>query len=253
VNREDQTTNQFILLQSYIMIMSLNDINVIMSIKHWPQHDRPREKLLKQGAAALSDTELLAILLRTGTRGMSAVDLARELITKMGSLRALLEADCQQLCQHRGMGMASYTQFAVIREISRRMLAEEIKRRPIFTQSEAVADFLRLHIGHEKVEVCIALLLNQRNELMHTTELARGTINEARVYIREVATIALNHRAASIILAHNHPGQSTMPSTSDIQFTRQIKAALNLLEIRLLDHFIITAEKTTSMAELNLL
>ncbi|SCB74955.1 DNA repair protein RadC [Snodgrassella sp. R-53583] len=235
------------------MIMSLNDNNVIMSIKHWPQHDRPREKLLKLGATALSDTELLAILLRTGTRGMSAVDLARELISKMGSLRALLEADCQQLCQHHGMGMASYTQFAVIREISRRMLAEEMQRRPVFTQPEAVADYLRLHIGHEKVEVCVALLLNQRNELMHTIELARGTINETKVYIREVATTALNHRAASIILAHNHPGQSAMPSNSDIQFTKQIKAALNLLEIRLLDHFIITAEKITSMADLSLL
>ena len=235
------------------MIMSLNDIIVKMSIKHWPKHDRPREKLLKQGASALSDTELLAILLRTGTRGKSAVDLARELIAKTGSLRALLEADCQQICQYHGMGVASYTQFAVIREISRRMLAEEIHCRPVFTQPETVADFLRLLIGHEKVEVCVALLLNQRNELMHTIELARGTINEARVYTREVAAAALSHHAVSIILAHNHPGQSTMPSSGDIQLTRQIKAALNLLDIRLLDHFIVTAEKTTSMAVLDLL
>ena len=224
-----------------------------MSIKHWPQHDRPREKLLKLGTSALSDAELLAILLRTGTRGMSAVDLAQELISQLGSLRALLEADCQQICQYHGMGIASYTQFAVIREISRRMLAEEIYYRPIFTQPAAVADFLRLHIGHEKVEVCVALLLNQRNELMQTIELARGTINEARVYTREVATAALKHHAVSIILAHNHPGQSTMPSNGDIQFTRKIKAALNLLDIHLLDHFIVTAKKITSMAELNLL
>lgn len=224
-----------------------------MSIKNWPQHDRPREKLLTQGASALSDTELLAILLRTGTHGMTAVDLARYLIEKMGSLRALLNADFKELCQHKGMGIASFAQFAVIREISQRMLAEEIRRQPIFAQPNTVAEYLRLYFNHEQVEVCIALLLNQSNELIHTIELARGTINETKVYTREIAKMSLKFHAASIILAHNHPGHSSEPSSADINFTQQVKAALNLLDIRLLDHFIVTVESTTSMANLGLI
>ena len=228
-------------------------IKIDMSIKNWPQNDRPREKLLKQGVGALSDTELLAILLRTGTQGMSAVDLARYLIDKMGSLRALLNADFKELCQHKGMGIASYAQFAVIREISQRMLKEQIRCQPIFNQPETVAEYLRLYFNHEQVEVCIALILNQSNELLHTVELARGTINETTVYTREVAKTALKYHAASIILAHNHPGRSAMPSNADIKFTDHVKSALNLLDIRLLDHFIVTTESITSMAELNLI
>lgn len=224
-----------------------------MSIKNWPQHDRPREKLIKYGASALSDTELLAILLRTGTQGMTAVDLARYLIEKMGSLRALLNADFKELSQYKGMGIASYAQFAVIREISQRMLEEEIRRQPIFTQPAAVAEYLRLYFNHEEVEVCIALLLNQSNELLHTIELARGTINETKVYTREIAKTALKYHAVSIILAHNHPGRSSKPSSTDIKFTQQLKTALNLLDIRLLDHFIVTTDSTTSMANLNLI
>ncbi|MCO6503849.1 MAG: DNA repair protein RadC [Snodgrassella sp.] len=224
-----------------------------MSIKNWPQHDRPREKLLKHGACALSDTELLAILLRTGTHGMTAVDLARYLIDKTGSLRALLNADFKELSQYKGMGIASYAQLAVIREISQRMLEEEIRRQPIFTSPAAVGKYLRLYFNHEQVEVCIAMLLNQSNELIHTIELARGTINETKVYTREIAKAALKYHAVSIILAHNHPGRTCQPSDADIKFTLHVKTALNLLDIRLLDHFIVTTNSTTSMADLNLI
>lgn len=219
-----------------------------MSIKDWLKLDRPREKLLHFGASALTDTELLAILLRTGTRGTSAVDLARQLIKKMGSLRNVLNADAKTLCQCKGIGLASYAQFAVIREISERMLAEEIAQKPVFNNAALVAKFLQLRIGHEKVEVCLALLLNQRHELLQTVELGRGTVNEITVYIRQIAITALENNATAIILAHNHPAQSTEPSDADIAFTHQLSEALEPLRIKLLDHFIVTRQSATSMA-----
>ncbi|MDF7675925.1 DNA repair protein RadC [Neisseriaceae bacterium ESL0693] len=224
-----------------------------MSIKDWPETDRPREKLRRLGSGALNDTELLAILLRTGIKGISAVDLARQLIKEMGSLRNVLNADSETLCQHKGMGLASYAQFAVIREISQRMLAEEIAQGPVFNSPDRVSSFLRLRIGHEPVEVCLALLLNQRHELLHTVELARGTVNENTVYIRQIAATALEHHAAAIILAHNHPGQSCKPSEADKIFTDKLKQALEVLNIHLLDHFIVTQKSTTSMMALGLI
>lgn len=218
-----------------------------MSIKDWPELDRPREKLLRFGARQLSDTELLAILLRTGSAGLSAVDLARNLINKMGSLRNILTANAEKICEIKGMGPASYSQFAVISEISRRMLAEKITQHPIFTSLETITDFLRLQLSHEKIEVCIALLLNQQNQLIQTVELSRGTVNENTVYIREIATTALQHHAASLILAHNHPGNGKQPSQMDIHFTRKLKMALDILQIRLVDHFIVTTDTITSI------
>lgn len=218
-----------------------------MSIKSWPQGERPREKLLQRGASALSDAELLAILLRVGTRGMSAVDLARYLLNEFGSLGKLMSADVKALSSFKGMGIASFTQFAVVKEIGRRILEEEMQEDITLSDPQSVADYLRLHLGHEKIEVSMALLLNRQNKLISVRELSRGTVAENTVYIREIVKLALDEYADSIILAHNHPGGSAHPSRADIDFTGRLKQALELVDIMLLDHFIVTAGDTCSM------
>lgn len=224
-----------------------------MSIKQWPEGERPREKLLERGAAALSDAELLAVLLRVGTRGMSAVDLARYLLNEFGSLGNLLSAEAKVLSRYKGMGLAGYTQFAVVREIGRRVLSEELRQQPVFTSPENVLDFLRLQLGLEKVEVSMVLFLNQQNQLIAERELSRGTVSENTVYVREVVKLALDQHAASIILAHNHPGGSPEPSPEDVAFTKRLRQALELVDVRLLDHFIVTAQRAVSFADRGLL
>lgn len=224
-----------------------------MSIKHWPEGERPREKLSALGAAALSDAELLAILLRTGIKGMSAVDLARYLLNEFGSLGRLMNAPERELVRHKGMGQASFTQFAVVREIGRRVLAEELQEGALFDSPKAAADFLRLHLGHERVEVSLVLLLNRQNRLINCVELSRGTVAENTVYVREVVKLALDHYADSLIVAHNHPGGAAEPSPSDIEWTGRLKKALELVDVRLLDHFIVTARQVVSLAEQGLL
>lgn len=224
-----------------------------MSIKHWPEGERPREKLSALGAAALSDAELLAILLRTGIKGMSAVDLARYLLNEFGSLGRLMNAPERELVRHKGMGQASFTQFAVVREIGRRVLAEELQEGALFDSPKTAADFLRLHLGHERVEVSLVLLLNRQNRLINCVELSRGTVAENTVYVREVVKLALDHYADSLIVAHNHPGGAAEPSPSDIEWTGRLKQALELVDVRLLDHFIVTARQAVSLAERGLL
>ncbi|MFP5073560.1 RadC family protein [Neisseria sp. WLZKY-1] len=219
-----------------------------MSIKDWPEGERPREKLSALGAGALSDAELLAVLLRTGIKGMSAVDLARYLLNEFGSLGRLMSAPERELVRHKGMGQASFTQFAVVREIGRRVLAEELREGDLIADPQAAADFLRLQLGHERVEVSLALLLNSRNRLIDCAELARGTLAENAVYVREVVKLALDRHAAAVILAHNHPGGSPEPSAADIAFTGRLKQALELVDVRLLDHFVITAKQAVSFA-----
>ena len=203
-----------------------------MSIKQWPEGERPREKLLAHGAGALSDAELLAILLRVGTRGMSAVDLARYLLNEFGSLGKLMNADAKTLSAYKGMGLASFTQFAVVKEIGRRILGEDLQENITLSSPKVVADYLRLHLGHEKMR-----------------ELARGTVAENTVYIREIVKLALDEYADSLIIAHNHPGGSATPSQSDIAFTGRLKQALALVDVSLLDHFIVTAKEVCSMRE----
>lgn len=224
-----------------------------MSIKEWPASERPREKLLEKGAEALSDAELLAILLRVGIRGMSAVDLARYLLQQFGSLGRLMNADATALSQHKGMGIASYAQFAVVREIGRRVLMEDVQNEPVFQSSEQVENFLRLKLGHERVEVTMALLLNRQHRLIRAVELSRGTVAENMVYVREVVKLALDNYADALILAHNHPGGLARPSENDVVFTQRLHEALGLVEVRLLDHFIITATEAYSFAAHRLL
>ncbi len=220
-----------------------------MSIKHWPEGERPREKLLERGASALSDAELLAVLLRVGTQGMSAVDLSRSLLTSFGSLSAVMRASAKELGQHKGMGLAAYAQFATVLEIGRRVLSEELQQQPLLNSPQAVADYLRIRIGHEKVEVALALFLDTQNRLIICEEMARGTLSENTVYIREIAKAALQHHAAAVILAHNHPSGSLKPSEADFDFTARLQAALSLLDVRLLDHFIVTAHAAVSFAQ----
>lgn len=224
-----------------------------MTIKDWPATERPREKLMEQGAAALSDAELLAILLRTGTRNESAVDLARRLLQEFGSLTALMTADLETMTQHKGIGPASYTQFAVILEVGKRVLKEEIHDRPVLNNSAAVAEYLRMEIGMERVEVMQVLLLNQQYELLRSVELTRGTVNETTPYLRELMRLIIHYDACALIVAHNHPGGSPSPSSADIQFTRNLKQALRLIEVNLLDHFIVTSQSVTSFREQGLL
>lgn len=224
-----------------------------MSIKHWPEGERPREKLLARGASALSDAELLAILLRVGTRGMSAVDLARYLLSELGSLGRLMNASEKELLQYKGMGEASFTQFAVVKEIGRRVLMEELQEQISFHTPQAVADFLRLQLGHERVEVALVLLLNKQNQLIKQIELSRGTVAENAVYVREVVKLALDYHASALILAHNHPSGSLQPSQSDMVLTSRLQQALALIDVNLLDHFIVTQKGVYSFLEKGLL
>lgn len=224
-----------------------------MSIKHWPEGERPREKLLARGADALSDAELLAILLRVGTRGMSAVDLARYLLSELGSLGRLMNASEKELLQYKGMGEASFTQFAVVKEIGRRVLMEELQEQISFHTPQTVADFLRLQLGHERVEVALVLLLNKQNQLIKQIELSRGTVAENAVYVREVVKLALDYHASALILAHNHPSGSLQPSQSDMVLTSRLQQALALIDVNLLDHFIVTQKGVCSFLEKGLL
>ncbi|MDO5686034.1 MAG: DNA repair protein RadC [Neisseria sp.] len=218
------------------------------SIKNWAEDDRPREKLLHKGAAVLSDAELLAILLRSGTRGMNAVELARQLLRDFGSLRAVFTATLPELQRHKGLGLAAYTQFATVREIGKRLLAEEMTQLPSISDPQAVAEYLRLAIGFETVEVMLALFLDRQNRIVAAEELGRGTLTENTVYIREIAKKALAHHASALIIAHNHPAGSASASDADRMFTVRLRAALNLLDINLLDHVIVTAQETVSFA-----
>lgn len=218
-----------------------------MSIKHWPEGERPREKLLERGAAALSDAELLAILLRVGTQGMSAVDLARSLLQDFGGLGALMTAPQAELCRRKGMGRAAYAQFAAVLEIGRRVLGEEMRQLPLVDSPQKAAEFLRLRIGRERVEVGTALFLDAQNRLLACEEMGRGSVAEHTVYLGSLARRALHHHAAAVIFAHNHPGGSLNASVADLAFTERLSAALALIDVRLLDHFVVTAAAAVSI------
>ncbi|KZE25382.1 RadC family protein [Crenobacter luteus] len=219
-----------------------------MSIAHWPENERPREKLLAQGAAALSDAELLAILLRTGIKGQTALDVGRNLIGRFGSLSALFAADAATVAGTPGLGVAKYTQLAAARELARRSLAEEIRLTDALSSPQAVVDYLRLSIGQAPVEVFVALFLSAQNRVLAVEEISRGTVSETRVYPREVVRRALAHNAVGVIVAHNHPSGSAEPSGADRMLTATLKAALELVEIRLLDHLVISAGAASSLA-----
>jgi len=224
-----------------------------MTIQHWSACERPREKLLECGAAALSDAELLAVFLRVGAAGKSAVDLARELLLHFGSLTGLFAADAPVLMAMKGMGSAKYAQLQVVPELSRRALAESLQLPGGLETPSVVRGYLRLTLAPLAHEVFMCLFLDTRNRLIASEELFRGTLTHTAVYPREVARRALSHNAASVIVAHNHPCGSATPSQSDLQMTRLLARALDLIDVRLLDHFIVAGTCIHSFAEQGLL
>ncbi|GAA5160763.1 RadC family protein [Viridibacterium curvum] len=225
-----------------------------MSITDWPETERPRERLIAQGAAALSDAELLAIFLRVGIRGKSAVDLARELMAHFGSLNGLFAASSEALQAIPGMGMAKYAQLQAVLEMSRRALGETMKERDMLGSPEAVRDWLRLRLAGLPHEVFMVLLLDAQNRLIDAVELFRGTLTQTSVYPREVVKLALAHNAAAVILAHNHPSGMAEPSHADELLTRSLKQALAVVDVRTLDHFVVAGTgRPLSFAERGLL
>ena len=225
----------------------------IMSIKDWPADERPREKLLQKGATALTDAELLAIFLRTGTPGKSAVDLARELLGDFGSLKTLLEADQARFCQANGLGPAKYAQLQAVLQMARRHFEEILQRGNALTSPEITRAYLSAQLRGYSYEVFACLFLDNQHRVLQFEELFRGTIDGASVYPREVAKKALLHNAAAVIFAHNHPSGINEPSQADKQITDKLKQALSLFDIRVLDHFVIGDGMPYSFAEHGLL
>ena len=224
-----------------------------MTIRDWPSEERPREKLLEKGAAALSDAELLAILLRTGTAGRSAVDLAREVLGSFRSLRKLIAADRSRFCAHPGLGPARYAELQAAAEISRRQLAETLRAGPSMASPRATGEYLRAKLRDLEHEVFCCLYLDNRHRLIQFEELFRGTIDGASVHPREVVKQALARNAAAVILAHNHPSGVAEPSHADELITRRLREALQLVDIRVLDHLIVADNGCLSFAERGLL
>jgi DNA repair protein RadC len=225
-----------------------------MPISDWPEHDRPREKLLRHGAARLSDTELLAIFLRTGIAGQSALDLARALLARFdGSLRRLADASFDALSELSGVGPAKATQLMAVVELVRRGLAEELRQGVGLNSPQAVRDYLRLALEARPYEVFVVLSLDAQNRLIAMDELFRGTLSQTSVYPREVVKLALARNAAAVIFAHNHPSGVAEPSRADELLTTALKQALALVDIKVLDHFVVGRGTAVSFSERGLL
>lgn len=220
-----------------------------MSIRDWPAAERPREKLLQHGSGSLSDAELLAIFLRTGVSGKSAVDLARHLLAEFGSLRALLEADLAGFCRQLGLGPAKFSQLQAVLEMSRRHLAERLRRDSALESPQAVRDYLKSLLRHELHEVFGCLFMDSKHRMLSFEVLFRGSIDSASVYPRQVVKRALAHNAAAVIFCHNHPSGVTEPSQADRTLTKRLSDALDLIEVRVLDHFIVGDGEPLSMVE----
>jgi DNA repair protein RadC len=224
-----------------------------VAITDWPVQERPRERLLALGAGALADAELLAILLRTGVRGKSAVEVARQLLGCFGSVAALLAADVERLAETPGLGSAKLAQLQAALELARRALKEEMSSRDALSSPGAVRDYLRLSLSGREHEVFVALLLDAQHRVITCEEMFRGTLTQTSVYPREVVKCALRHNAAAVIFAHNHPSGVAEPSHADEILTRSLRAALTLVDIQVLDHFIVAGSRTMSFAERGLL
>jgi DNA repair protein RadC len=224
-----------------------------MSIKNWPADDRPREKLLMKGATSLSDAELLAIFLRVGVKGKSAVDLARALLQRFGSLRGLFGASRKDICEMDGIGSAKFAQLQAVIEMARRALAEQIAEADALSSPGAVRDYLRLSLQSLPYEVFMGIFLNAQNRVISSDELFRGTVDQTSVFPREIVKRALAHNATSVIFAHNHPSGSPEPSPADRHLTRALSDALGTVDVRVLDHFVVAPGSILSFAERGLM
>ena len=221
-----------------------------MSLKDLPADARPREKLLARGAGALSDAELLALLLRTGTAGRGVLQMAQELLDEFGGMAGLLHAGADDLKRIKGLGgSAKRAELIAVLELARRALAEQLKEKPALDSASAVKQYLQLHLGQRPHEVFAALFLDAQHRLVALEELFRGTLTQTSVYPREVVLRALHHHAAAVVLAHNHPSGSVQPSRADEALTQTLKAALALVDVRVLDHVIVAPGQALSMAE----
>jgi len=220
-----------------------------MPINHWPKAEQPREKLLSSGPQTLSDAELLAIFLRSGTRGMNAVEMARGLIQEFGGLRRLLQADQRRLCTTKGLGPAKFAQLQAVLELARRHLAEPLRHGQALKDPTETRRYINARLCDYAHEVFACLFLDTRHRLIVFEELFRGTIDGATVHPREVVRRALQHNAAAVILAHNHPSGVAEPSEADRRITRRLKEALGLVDIRVLDHLVVGDQNSVSFAE----
>ncbi len=224
-----------------------------MTIANWPESERPREKLLTRGPASLSDAELLAIFLRTGIPGKSAVDLARDLLLQFSNLRTLIDSSQSELCAIRGLGTSKYVQLKASLELGRRYLEQTLKRDNPLNSPEMTRHFLMSRLRAYPYEVFACLFLDNRHRVIAFEELFTGTIDGASVHPREVVRRSLAHNAAAVIFAHNHPSGIAEPSQADKHITRRLTEALGLIDIRVLDHFVIGDGDSVSFAERGLL
>ena len=224
-----------------------------MLLKDLPEESRPREKLLARGPAALSDAELLALLLRTGLPGKNALQMGQELLDQFGGVAGLLHTSADALKAIKGLGPAKRAEIVAVLELARRALAAELTQQTLFESPTAVRDYLQLQLGSRPHEIFAVLFLDSRNRLIVLEELFRGTLGQTSVYPREVVIRALALNAANVVFAHNHPSGSARPSRADEALTQTLKAALALVDVRVLDHFIVTRTEAVSMAELGLI
>src|SRR5688572_4062762 len=224
-----------------------------MKIADWPVDDRPREKLLAKGAEALSDAELIAILLRTGVKGLSAVDLGRQVLAHFRSLSALLAAERKAFESIPGLGDAKYTQLHAVLEMSRRALRETLDRGAALSSPQSVRDYLRLKLQGKPHEVFVAVFLDAQNRVLEVEELFRGTLTQTSVFPREIVKRALHFNAAAVIFAHNHPSGVAEPSRADEALTQTLKHTLALVDVKVLDHFVVGGDSAMSFAERGLL
>lgn len=224
-----------------------------MLLKDLPQDARPREKLLARGPGALSDAELLALLLRTGLPGKNALQMGQELISTFGGMSGLLNTPAEALKKIKGLGPAKRAEIVAVLELARRALACQLQEKTIFSNPQAIRDYLQLQLGGREHEIFAVLFLDASHRLIVLEEMFRGTLTQTSVYPREVVVRALALNAANVVLAHNHPSGTAQASRADEAITQTLKAALALVDVRVLDHFIVTRTAAVSMAEMGLI
>ncbi len=232
------------------MVLNLISYESKRPISKWPESEKPREKLLKNGAQSLSGAELLAIFIRTGIPGKTALDLAREALLNAGSLRSLLNMPATDFCEQKGLGSAKYVQLQAALELGRRYLVEKLEKGSALTSPQISRDYLTLQLRDKEYESFFGMFLDSKHRVIHHQELFRGTIDNAAVPVREVVKEALKHNAAAMIVAHNHPSGVAEPSAADKALTQTLLLALGMVGVKLLDHFIVGDVQVISLAEM---